>query len=234
MKRKLSIFGRIVLLFFLPVSLTCIYCSSGFLEESTAKVFTLLGQSIWTKADQEKLIKLTNEAKEYKNKHQEIVRENKKLKDKEKFFNTKNLLLENWAKKNGKIYTLNYVKRRFGGRIKIASRKYGIEKELITAVITTEWDPKRNKSKKGAVGPMGLMPATASELDVDPYHEFKNILGGTQYLAKLIKRYKGNIKLALAAYNAGPGNVDRYNGVPPFKETINYVGRVKYIFTYQL
>ncbi len=108
-----------------------------------------------------------------------------------------------------------------------ASKRYHIPKKLIFSIIKAEssFNPKAI-SKAGAIGLMQLMPQTALELGVKNIWDIReNILGGTKYLAKLINEFK-DYKKAIAAYNAGPGNVKKYNGIPPFRETQNYVKKV--------
>lgn len=104
-----------------------------------------------------------------------------------------------------------------------AARKHGVPEDLFLRLVQQEsgWRPAA-RSNKGAIGLAQLMPFTAAKMGVDPHDPEENLEGGARYLKLMFERYK-SWRLALAAYNAGPGAVDKYNGVPPYQETRNYV-----------
>ncbi len=118
--------------------------------------------------------------------------------------------------------------KKYDDIIKKAQKRYGVEFSLIKAVIQVEsgFDPKA-VSKRGAKGLMQIMPDNYKNLSVkDPFDPSQNIMGGTLYLQRLLKRYKYKLPLALAAYNAGPQAVDKYKRIPPYEETQNFVRKV--------
>lgn len=117
-------------------------------------------------------------------------------------------------------------------QVSAAAAKYGVPEWLALAVAKAEsaFNPSA-VSSAGAVGVMQLMPSTAAGLNVDPYDTSQNIDGGVKYLSQLLSKYGGDTTKALAAYNAGPGNVDKYGGVPPFPETQSYVQKILSAFT---
>ena len=129
-----------------------------------------------------------------------------------------------------KILSENVIPRQdsYNHIIRSASYKYGIEPSLIKALITVEsnWDSSA-VSKKGAIGLMQLMPATATDMQIiNPFDPVQNIEAGTRYLRFLLDRFNGNLDLALAAYNSGPTTVEKSGGVPAIAETRKYIKKV--------
>ena len=109
-----------------------------------------------------------------------------------------------------------------------AASKYGVDAKFLKAIAKCESDfSPECTSSSGAIGIMQLMPQTAASLGVtNAYDPYQNIMGGARYISEKLAQYNGDKSLALAAYNAGSGNVAKYGGIPPFKETQNYVAKV--------
>jgi soluble lytic murein transglycosylase-like protein len=123
-------------------------------------------------------------------------------------------------------------RRAFADEIQTAADVYTVDDSLIRAIIHAEsaYQPEA-LSPRGAQGLMQLMPATQQELKVvDVFDPLSNIEGGTLYLSRLLNEFDQNVELAAAAYNAGPGAVRQYGGIPPYKETQEYVRRVKILY----
>ena len=125
---------------------------------------------------------------------------------------------------DGKVFNENSLTK----LINDISQKYGVDSKLINEVIRAESDfDSQSVSSVGAKGLMQLMPGTAADYGVtNSFDPTQNVEGGTHLLRDLLDRYKGNVSLALAAYNAGPGAVEKYSGIPPYKETQNYVQKI--------
>jgi len=120
------------------------------------------------------------------------------------------------------------VTRRYDQIITDAAERHGVSFSLLKAMIKIESDfNPRAISKAGAMGLMQIMPENIKELKIkDPFDPRENIMGGTRYLKQMIDRFNGKLSLALAAYNAGPNTVERYQRIPPFTETEDYVEAV--------
>lgn len=123
--------------------------------------------------------------------------------------------------------------RAFRNEIDLAAENYALDAALIRAIIHAESAYQVDAvSPKGAQGLMQLMPATAQDLEVsDPFNASGNIDGGARYLAALLDEFDSNIELAAAAYNAGPNAVKKYQGVPPYNETKEYVRRIRILYS---
>jgi soluble lytic murein transglycosylase-like protein len=112
-----------------------------------------------------------------------------------------------------------------------AAERYGLPPQLVRSVMKVEsgFAPQA-VSPKGAIGLMQLMPATAQSLGADPHDPAANVDAGVRYLRELLEKYNGGLRHALAAYNAGPAAVEKYQGIPPYRETMNYIRRVEQDF----
>jgi soluble lytic murein transglycosylase-like protein len=110
----------------------------------------------------------------------------------------------------------------------IQARRHDLDPKLVRALIYVESaENPVAVSNRGALGLMQLMPETAEELGVhDPLMPMDNVRGGVEYFSQMLRRFDGDVELALAAYNAGPGAVEKFGGIPPYPETINFVKKV--------
>jgi soluble lytic murein transglycosylase-like protein len=126
------------------------------------------------------------------------------------------------------VSSTNDTQREIQSAVRMASRKYGVPQQIIQSVIRCESNFNPDAvSHAGAQGLMQLMPLTAADLGVtDPFDIQQNVDGGTRYLREMLDRFEGNLEKSLAAYNAGPGTVIRYGGIPPYPETQAYVEKV--------
>ena len=125
----------------------------------------------------------------------------------------------------------NYANPQLTHMIHEAAAKYAVDPKLVSAVAEVESGGDQNAvSSAGAIGVMQLMPDTAAELGVNPYDMKSNVEGGAKYLREMLDTFDGDVKKAVAAYNAGPNAVKAYGGVPPYAQTQNYVTSVLDIY----
>jgi soluble lytic murein transglycosylase-like protein len=138
------------------------------------------------------------------------------------------------SKRNGIVYScankqhLLSKARIYRNIIQVYANIYGVEEELIYAIVKQEsCFNETAHSRSGAIGLMQLMPATATMMKINnPWNPEQNIQAGIKYISEMLRLFKGKKRLAVAAYNAGPGNVRKYQGIPPYRETKNYVKKV--------
>ena len=195
------------------------YGISGLLLASCCH-FAYAGQTIYQLRDSNGSTLLTNKKSRYN--HLQV--------EKKTYYPDSNIhSYSNWGSSEASVlpsYSRN--KNAYDSIIRQAAQTYGVSEGLIKAVMHTESGFNvQARSPVGAQGLMQLMPATARRFNVsNAYDPQQNIMAGAKYLAWLLKRFNGNTTLALAGYNAGEGNVAKYKGVPPFRETQDYVRRV--------
>ena len=135
------------------------------------------------------------------------------------------------AEKTAAVEPVNYANPQLTHMIHEAAAKYAVDPKLVSAVAEVESGGNQNAvSSAGAIGVMQLMPDTAAELGVNPYDMKSNVEGGAKYLREMLDTFDGDVKKAVAAYNAGPNAVKAYGGIPPYAQTQNYVTNVLDIY----
>lgn len=141
-----------------------------------------------------------------------------------------------YIRERPKRISKTYSSKKYDNYIAEASQRHGVSFSLLKAIIKAESDfNPQAVSKEGALGLMQIMPKNLKSLQIaDPFDPWENIMGGTRYFKKLLKRFNGKLSLSLAAYNAGPSVVDFYKSIPPIRETENYVEKVmKYYYSFK-